>query len=285
MGLVISCVTGVRNVRGECNVPPGKKVRVFVQTRSSCVQAALQRNRDLIASLCGAEEVSFEWHRPTPPARAAVYVDPAFEAYVPLAGLIDFAEEEQRLGKRLEKAESELAGIERRLSNAGFVAKAPPEVVEKDRARAEELRAEMAKLRSHIARITEGDSDRREKMHESQNPGGAPPSTPPAPAPTPAAETPAPAPAAPMPAAPAPATPAPLPEAAPPAPAPAPAPAAAKPAARKPARKKPAKKTAKKKAAKKPAKKKASKKAAKKKPARKKAAKRKTAKKKGKGKK
>ena len=59
------------------------------------------------------------------------------EIFVPLAGVVDLAEERERLKKEIEKAEKEIAGIEGRLNNPNFVARAPAEVVAKDRARVE----------------------------------------------------------------------------------------------------------------------------------------------------
>jgi valyl-tRNA synthetase len=71
-----------------------------------------------------------------------------------LVGLIDFAEEAKRVEKELQKLEDELAGLEKRLGNEGFVARAPRDVVEKDRARADELRGKKDKLARHLARIS-----------------------------------------------------------------------------------------------------------------------------------
>jgi valyl-tRNA synthetase len=75
------------------------------------------------------------------------------EIYVPLAGLIDVDAERERLGKELARTDQELSSVLRKLENPNFVAKAPAEVVEKDRARVEELQARKTKLQENIDRL------------------------------------------------------------------------------------------------------------------------------------
>ncbi len=83
-----------------------------------------------------------------------MHVEPEVEVHLPLAGLIDFAAEQARVEKEIARTEAELQGLRKRLDNAGFVARAPQEVVEKDRARAEELAGKREKLARHLARVT-----------------------------------------------------------------------------------------------------------------------------------
>jgi valyl-tRNA synthetase len=105
-----------------------------------------------------------------PVPQSAVGVGPGFEVRVPLAGVIDLAAETARVDKEVARVEQDLAGIERKLQNPSFVQKAPPEVVEKDRARAEELREKRGKLMAHRAMLSgsEANPARREYM-ETQN--------------------------------------------------------------------------------------------------------------------
>ena len=76
--------------------------------------------------------------------------DGSLEIFVDLGGLVDLAAEASRLKKELEKAQKELSGVERTLSNEGFVAKAAPAVIEKKRAQAAELTATIDQLKSQI---------------------------------------------------------------------------------------------------------------------------------------
>jgi len=259
-GPVIGIVDAIRNVRGEMNVPPKAEPRVVIAVADPDALRTVRGEAARIARLSRAAVEVVEG--PTAPAapQTAVAVGAGFELRVHLAGVLDLAAESARVEKELAKVDQDLAGIDRKLANPEFVRKAPAEVVEKDRARADELREKRGKLEAHRAMLspTEANLARRDTM-ENQN------------EPKPVAEA-APAPVQPAPAPVVPEVEAPAAAAEP----------AVKPAAPKKAAKKPAKKAAKK-VAKKPAKKAAAKKVAKK-PAKKAAKKpaKKVAKKKGK---
>ncbi|MCS7261335.1 MAG: hypothetical protein NZ765_11225, partial [Anaerolineae bacterium] len=75
------------------------------------------------------------------------------EVYLPLAGMIDLEAERVRLSKELEKVQDQLARSERTLSNPDFAAKAPPEVVEKERAKMNSLREQANKLRERLGML------------------------------------------------------------------------------------------------------------------------------------
>jgi valyl-tRNA synthetase len=248
-GPVIGIIDAIRNVRGEMNVPPKAEPRVVVAVADPAALATVRGESSRIARLAHAALEVVEG--PTAPAapQTAVAVGPGFELRVHLAGVLDLAAEAARIEKELARLDQDLAGIERKLANPEFVRKAPPEVVDKDRARADELREKRGKLLAHRAMLspTEANLARRDTM-ENQN------------EPKPVVE------AAPAPVQPAPAPVAPAVEVAPAAPA-AEAPAvkaAPKKKVAKKAAKKPAKKAAKKVAPKKKAAKKVAKKPAKK---------------------
>ena len=252
-GPVIGIVDAIRNVRGEMNVPPKAEPRVVVAVSDPDAVGTVRGEAARIARLARVSIEVVEGRSAPAASQTAVAVGPGFELRVHLAGVLDLAAETARVEKELSKVDQDLAGIERKLGNPEFVAKAPAEVVEKDRARADELREKRGKLEAHRAMLsgTEANLARRDNV-ENQN------------EPKPVTESAAPAPVQPAPAAPAPAPVAPAVEAMP---APAPEPTVKKAAPKRKA-KKPAKKAARKVAKKKPARK-AAKKVAKKKPARK----------------
>jgi valyl-tRNA synthetase len=123
-----------------------------VQSSNADLRATLERCRGYLLPLAGLSELHVE-----PPGRklaqSVAYVGSGLEIYVPLAGLIDVDAERERLSKELARADQELAGVLRKLENPNFVAKAPPDVVEKDRARVEELKARKAKLQENLDRL------------------------------------------------------------------------------------------------------------------------------------
>ena len=107
-------------------------------------QAAFIQNVGRVSSLEVAEA-------PQKPAGSVSVTDAGLEMYVVLGELVDLTAEAKRLQKDLESAKKELSGVERTLANEGFVAKAAPEVIEKKRARAEELTTLVAQLEQQIA--------------------------------------------------------------------------------------------------------------------------------------
>jgi valyl-tRNA synthetase len=152
MGPVVAAIEAVRSIRGESNLPPREKLRAHVQSADAGLRDTLGRWKHYLMPLAGLSEVTVE-PPGKKPAQAAAWVGDRMEVYVPLAGVVDFEEERKRLHKEMGRVDADLALLSRKLDNPSFVARAPPDVVEKDRARVEELRARKAKLEENLARI------------------------------------------------------------------------------------------------------------------------------------
>jgi len=153
-GPVIGIIDAIRNIRGEMNIPwktalPGVRVGGLSPEALATVQEELPR----IERLANAEGIALASGPTGKVPQSAVAVGPGFEVRVPLAGVVDMAAETGRIDKELAKVEADLAGLTKRLGNEAFVAKAPPEVVEKDRARVEELQGKKQKLLAHRAML------------------------------------------------------------------------------------------------------------------------------------
>jgi valyl-tRNA synthetase len=189
-GPVIGIVDAIRNVRGEMNI--AFKVALEDVEIGSLDADALATVREELGRIHRLANVKDAVVRPAgaPPAKkggSAVAVGAGFEVRVGLAGAIDVQAELGRIDKEIAKLEQDLAGIERKLANPSFVQKAPPEVVGKDRARADELREKRGKLGAHRAMLSGAERSpaasetRREAMETNnpQDPGQPPaPSTP-----------------------------------------------------------------------------------------------------------
>jgi len=132
MELVMDVIRAIRNVRGELDVPPGKKIKVVLDCKSAAVVATIETGRDYILSLARVEEliVGVEVERPK---QASTQVAGDVEVLIPLADLINVAEEEARLLKEIEKVQKDVDFFRRKLSNEKFTANAPAHVLEKDR--------------------------------------------------------------------------------------------------------------------------------------------------------
>ena len=152
MAPVVAAIEGLRTIRGEADVPPQVKISAQIQSASGGVRQTLQKWTSYVLPLAGLSELRVDPPGPKP-RQSAAHVTPSMEIYVPLAGVIDLDAERARLLKEIAKADADLGGLEKRLANPGFVSRAPPEVVQKDRERVEELKARKTKLREHLQRI------------------------------------------------------------------------------------------------------------------------------------
>jgi valyl-tRNA synthetase len=144
-------VLGVRNIRGEMNVAPGKTVDVLLRNGTENDNKRLQDNRTFLMQLARLGSIRFlEADEAVPAAATALAGD--LEILVPLAGLIDRDAELARLARELGRIEGEVKRLRGKLDNPGFVAKAPAEVVERER---EKLAAqEQAQARLEAQRET-----------------------------------------------------------------------------------------------------------------------------------
>ncbi|MBX7112732.1 MAG: valine--tRNA ligase [Myxococcaceae bacterium] len=149
---LIEAIDGLRAIRGESNLSPGLKLAAHIQTHNAQNRATLEKWRGYLMPLAGLSSVQITAPG-VKPLQAAAEVRGDLEIYVPLAGIVDLAEERTRIQKEITKAENELVGLKKRLDNESFVKRAPPEVVEKDRARIDELTGRVTKLHDNLGRI------------------------------------------------------------------------------------------------------------------------------------
>jgi valyl-tRNA synthetase len=158
-GPVIGIVDALRNIRGEMNIPFKVVLRdVQVGSLSEEALATVRSETARVARLANVEGLALT----TAPTRkvpgSAVAVGNGFEVRVPLAGVVDMAAENARIEKELVRVDADLAGLSKKLSNPSFLERAPKEVVEKDRARAEELGEKRKRLLAHRDMLVEAAS-------------------------------------------------------------------------------------------------------------------------------
>ncbi len=147
-------VEAIRNIRGESNVPPGKRIpsaisgfsddKLLSAVRPSYVEHLAKVDRFEATVKNKLDEIK----------NAAVNVTQHQITKVPLAGLIDIDAETTRLKKEISKAQSEIEAIDRKLSNEAFTSKAPPPVVEKERARKKGAEERLAKLKEALTALS-----------------------------------------------------------------------------------------------------------------------------------
>ena len=149
--LLMDAVKAVRARRSEMNVPPSKKAHLTIASQET---AAFTAGIPFLKRLAYASDV--EVADPagfTAPKGSVEVVTPAARIAMPLAELVDLAQEKARIEKALKKNEGELDKLNKKLSNPGFLAKAPENVVAAEKERAEKLTALIEKLREQAASL------------------------------------------------------------------------------------------------------------------------------------
>ncbi len=149
MAFLQEVISAARTIRSELNVPRGRKVALVISTAGPETAAILDRRRAYLQVLVGAESVEVGAGLPQPPSSGSAVVGEV-ELFIPLEGLIDVDAETRRLRKEIDKLQGLVHGLERKLGNEAFLAKAPAAVVEKERLRQEECRASLARLSSSL---------------------------------------------------------------------------------------------------------------------------------------
>ncbi|MBS7325697.1 MAG: valine--tRNA ligase, partial [Thiopseudomonas sp.] len=142
----------VRNIRAEMNIGPGKAIPLYLANSSAEDRRRLQVNEVTLSKLAKLESISTLGAGQAAPMSATALVGD-MQVLVPMAGLIDTAAELARLDKEIVRLQGEIKRVAGKLGNEGFVAKAPADVIEKERAKQAEYEQALAQL-----------SEQREKM-------------------------------------------------------------------------------------------------------------------------
>jgi valyl-tRNA synthetase len=145
-------ILAVRQIRGEMNISPARRIPLLLQGASEQDAQYAARHRASLERLAGLAELqTLAAGAPAPPSASALVG--TLTLLVPMAGLIDAPAEAERLGKLIGKAERELESVRARLAQAGFVDHAPAAVVAAERARAADLEHTVSGLRAQLERV------------------------------------------------------------------------------------------------------------------------------------
>ncbi len=138
-------ISAVRTIRAELNIVPSYKLEVLLRPVSSEQGVLLENNRTVIMTLARLGTLSIDMQAEAPKASASQVVE-GCEVIVTLSGAVDFDAELARLDKELGKIDKEAAGLQGKLNNENFVARAKPEIVQRERDRLAELTDAREKL-------------------------------------------------------------------------------------------------------------------------------------------
>ncbi len=151
MALLMDLIRGIRNVRAEYDVEPGKRIPAFFAAGPWA--DLLREQRDILTRLARIDpEQSVIEEAMEPPAQSATVVVGDVVGYLPLAGLVDLEAERARLAEQLEEIEGRIARSEALLAGE-FAQKAPPHVVEREREKLADLKATRRQLQERLERL------------------------------------------------------------------------------------------------------------------------------------
>ena len=153
MARVLDAIRAIRTRRAEMNVAPSRKAKVYIATKyDACFTAAAgffgrlaSASEVIVADAFDAEVVSGD--------NAVQIITDSAAIFLPMADIIDFEKEKARLAAEQKKLEDEISRIEKKLSNQGFVSKAPAAVVEGEKAKMEKYRENLAGVTAALAKL------------------------------------------------------------------------------------------------------------------------------------
>jgi len=151
MTTAMAVITQIRTMRSEKNVQPGRRITAICQADTEGLERLAAMQGDIM-NLAGLEKLILEEPGRTPEKCLSAVVE-GINIFLPLAELVDLAEEAARIQKELEQARRELQRAEKNLQNEGFIGKAPQDVVEREKEKAELYRAQVARLEALLQEL------------------------------------------------------------------------------------------------------------------------------------
>ncbi len=152
MRLLQGVIGAGRAVRTEHEVPRATRLRVILKSEDAAQLTLVEQSKDLIEALCVAD-IELAAADAATPKRSSVTVVEGLSVVIPLEGLVDPEKERLRLERALGKLTKDLQVVEKKLSNKGFVDRAPADVVQKERERLSSMTDERSKLEQALSAL------------------------------------------------------------------------------------------------------------------------------------
>ena len=154
MDLIKEVITGVRNIRGEMNIPPKKDVKIVIDVKGDKEREIFKNNLSYITSLAKVESIDFVSDTGKPDS-SATYVFSDIQVHVLLKGLINYDDERRRVYKGIKKIEKEMEMSKKKLANRDFLNQAPSHIVENVKEKVHRMSMKLDKLHQNLT-ILEG---------------------------------------------------------------------------------------------------------------------------------
>ena len=152
MNRLVSIIRSVRNIRSEVDTPMSKEIQLMIQAKDEDVVAELEKNREYLERFCNPSELTIGTDLQAPEKAMSAVITGA-ELYLPLAGLINIEDEVKRLEDEWKKWDKEVDRVQKKLSNEGFVSKAPDHVVEEERKKETDYLEKRASVEARIKEL------------------------------------------------------------------------------------------------------------------------------------
>jgi valyl-tRNA synthetase len=149
---IMAFILGIRRIRGEMNIAPGKPLPVLLDNVSNTDNDYLKTSQDYLLNLGRIDSIRILDNNEVPP-ESAIALAGEMQILIPMAGLIDKDAEITRLEKGIQKIESSLPRIEGKLNNPKFIDKAPKQVIAKEKEKLALLRSSSLKLKDQLVKI------------------------------------------------------------------------------------------------------------------------------------
>ncbi len=153
MDVVIDIIRSIRNLRSENNIPPAKKIRVYMDIKDEKQQAIVASYKEYIYSLAGVENLMLSG---CPAEECLVQSTIYGDIFLPVEGNVDVEKEIERLGKLVKKYEKSISFLNSRITNQAFLKKAPKELVEEKKRELKEVTELYNKTKERIKQLQKG---------------------------------------------------------------------------------------------------------------------------------
>jgi valyl-tRNA synthetase len=154
MELLMDIITSIRNIRGEMQIPPSRKLQVLISVPDEKLKSIVEAGNNYIINLSNLETVAVEVNLAEPKGVATGVVGPLL-IFVPLAGIVDIAGEKARLEKEIAKVQKDLDQCSRKLANRDFREKAAEAAIKKEEDKLKESQDRHAALEKAYNKLKE----------------------------------------------------------------------------------------------------------------------------------
>ncbi len=153
MKLLVEIIRSIRNSRAEVNTPLSKKIKIILKANDENILHTLEKNSAYIERFCNPQELIIATEVNIP-GKAMTAVVTGAEIILPLEGLINIEEEIARLQKELDKLTKEVERVQKKLSNEGFIKKAPEKVIAEEKAKEKDYLEKRAMVEARMKELT-----------------------------------------------------------------------------------------------------------------------------------